>query len=82
MWSGTSQNTESSPCDRNNRLTYLEMIIWPREHFLTSLTRMNAFLSFIFVFQMGVCECRDGRSAGAKGKHLMGNTSSEPRGPV
>lgn len=41
----------------NHRLTYLEMIIWSREHFFTSLHHIDAFPSFVLVFQRGVCVC-------------------------
>ncbi len=56
----------------NHRLTYLEMIIWSREHFFTSLHHIDAFPSFVLVFQRGVCvwERHEVRSVETKRKHL------------
>lgn len=59
MWSQDNTNQDNFVTWWNLRLTYLEMIIRSREHFLTSLRHIDAFPSFVFVFQKGVCarEC-------------------------
>ena len=57
IWS--NMNQDNFVTCWNPRLTYLEMIIRFRAHFLISLRHVDAFPSFVFVFQKGVCarEC-------------------------